>query len=216
MPPVKMRGVQRPKNTRKTILRLISYMGKFKALWPLVFIFVALTALCDVAGVYLLKPALNDYILPFIGKENPDLRGFFHLILTMIILYSLAAISSYASERILIFISTRTLSAIRKDLFHHMEKLPLKYYDSHLHGILMSLYTNDTDTLREMFSLSVPQLFVTFFQVTSVFIMMLYLSLPLTLLMLITIFLIMLLSAQIGKKSAKAFRKHAQHLRSAL
>ena len=212
MPPVKMRGTQRPKNTKKTILRLVSYMGRFKSLWIFVFLFVILSALAEVAGAYLLKPAINDYILPLIGKENPDLEGLIRLVLTMIAVYVIGAFSSYGSERILIFISTNTLCNIRKDLFHHMEKLPLRYYDSRQHGLLMSLYTNDTDTLREMFSMSVPQLFSTFFQVSGIFIMMCLLSIPLTCLMLFTIALIMILSAQIGKRSARAFRSQQENI----
>lgn len=212
MPPVKMRGTQRPKNTKKTILRLVSYMGRFKSLWIFVFLFVILSALAEVAGAYLLKPAINDYILPLIGKENPDLEGLIRLVLTMIAVYVIGAFSSYGSERILIFISTNTLCNIRKDLFHHMEKLPLRYYDSRQHGLLMSLYTNDTDTLREMFSMSVPQLFSTSFQVSGIFIMMCLLSIPLTCLMLFTIALIMILSAQIGKRSARAFRSQQENI----
>lgn len=212
MPPVKMRGTQKPKNTSRTIRRLISYMGRFKLLWIFVFLFVIVAALAEVAGTYLLKPAINDYIMPFIGRADVNLSGFARLMLAMLALYALGALSNYGSERILLFISTRTLCNIRKDLFHHMEKLPLRYYDTHLHGVLMSLYTNDTDTLREMFSMSVPQLFSTFFQVTGIFIMMLILSIPLTLLVLVTIFLIMLLSAHIGKRSGRAFRRQQENI----
>ncbi len=212
MPPVKMRGTQKPKNTKKTISRLVSYMGRFKVLWIFVFLFVILDSLATVLGTYLLKPAINDYIIPLIGKENPDLSGLLKIVLMMICVYVVGSFSAYGSERILVSISTRTLAALRKDLFHHMEKLPLKFYDSRQHGVLMSLYTNDTDTLREMFSLSVPQLFSTFFQVSGIFIMMCLLSIPLTALMLVTIFLIMTLSAHIGKKSARAFRSQQENI----
>ena len=212
MPPPKMRGTQKPRDTKSTILRLFSYMGRFKFLWIFVFLFVIIAALAEVSGTYMLKPAINDYIIPMIGADSPDYKGFVRLVLTMIAIYVSGALSSYISERILISISTRTLASLRKDLFHHMEKLPLRYYDTHLHGVLMSLYTNDTDTLREMFSMSVPQLFSTFFQVTGIFIMMLTLSLPLTLLMVFTIVLIMLLSVKIGKRSARAFRSQQDNI----
>ncbi len=207
-----MRGTQKPRDTKSTILRLFSYMGRFKFLWIFAFLFVIIAALAEVSGTYMLKPAINDYIIPMIGADSPDYKGFVRLVLTMIAIYVSGALSSYISERILISISTRTLASLRKDLFHHMEKLPLRYYDTHLHGVLMSLYTNDTDTLREMFSMSVPQLFSTFFQVTGIFIMMLTLSLPLTLLMVFTIVLIMLLSVKIGKRSAKAFRAQQDNI----
>ncbi|WP_407428857.1 ABC transporter ATP-binding protein [Treponema sp.] len=212
MPPPKIRGTQKPKNTKKTIFRLVSYMGRFKMLWIFVFLFVIIAALAEVAGAYVLKPAINDHILPLIGQKNADLSGLFRLVLTMITIYVCGALSSYASERLLILISTQTLCSIRKDLFHHMEKLPLRYYDSRQHGVLMSLYTNDTDTLREMFSMSVPQLFSTFFQVSGIFIMMCVLSIPLTVLMLVTIFLIMILSSQIGKRSARAFKSQQENI----
>lgn len=212
MPRVKMRGTEKPRNTRKTVLRLISYMGRFKALWPVVFLFVIVSALADVAGTYLLKPALNNYIVPFIGKENVDLTAFVRLILTMLAIYVAGALSSFGSERILLHISTKTLFNIRRDLFHHMEDLPLRFFDSHPHGELMSLYTNDTDTLREMFSVSVPQLFSTFFQVSGILVMMIILSPALTALVVVTTALIMLLSAKIGTKSAAAFRSQQKNI----
>ncbi len=212
MPPVKMRGTQKPKNTKRTVLRLISYMGKFKLLWPAVFLCVTISSLAGVAGAYFLKPALNDYILPFVGAESPDLKPFARLIFIMTGIYLLGAASSFITERILIYISTKTLCTIRKDLFHHIGKLPLKYFDSKPHGVLMSLFTNDTDTLRDMFSQSVPQLLSMFFQVTGIFVMMMVLSIPLTILMVTTIFLIMLLAAKIGKKSGQAFRSQQANI----
>lgn len=207
-----MRGTDKPRNTKKTVLRLISYMGRFKALWPLVFLFVIVSALADVAGTYLLKPALNDFIVPLIGKENVDLSAFARLIFIMLAIYAAGALSSFGSERLLLYISTKTLFNIRHDLFHHMENLPLKFFDSHPHGELMSLYTNDTDTLREMFSVSVSQLFSTFFQVSGILVMMIVLSPPLTLLVVVTTGLIMLLSAKIGSRSASAFTAQQKNI----
>ncbi len=207
-----MRGTDKPRNTKKTVLRLISYMGRFKALWPLVFLFVIVSALADVAGTYLLKPALNDFIVPLIGKKNVDLSAFARLIFTMLAIYAAGALSSFGSERLLLYISTKTLFNIRRDLFHHMENLPLKFFDSHPHGELMSLYTNDTDTLREMFSVSVSQLFSTFFQVSGILVMMIVLSPPLTLLVVVTTGLIMLLSAKIGSRSASAFTAQQKNI----
>lgn len=207
-----MRGTDKPRNTKKTVLRLISYMGRFKALWPLVFFFVIVSALADVAGTYLLKPALNDFIVPLIGRENVDLSAFARLICIMLAIYAAGALSSFGSERLLLYISTKTLFDIRRDLFHHMENLPLRFFDSHPHGELMSLYTNDTDTLREMFSVSVSQLFSTFFQVSGILVMMIILSPPLTVLVVVTTALIMLLSAKIGSRSAAAFTAQQKNI----
>lgn len=212
MPPVKMRGVQRPNHTGKTILRLLSYMKAFKFLWPLLFICIVLTAGAEVYGTYLLKPAVNDYIVPFIGKYNPDLTGFAFLILKLAVIYAVGSICTFVSQRLLLKISTSTLYNIRCELFEHQSKLPLRYYDSHPHGVLMSLYTNDTDTLRDMFSQSIPQLLTGVFQVAGIFFMMLFLSIPLTLVMLLTVAGIMVLSARIGKLSAKAYRNQQDNI----
>lgn len=207
-----MRGVQRPKNTKKTISRLASYMGKHKKLWPLVFLCVVVSALASVAGTYMIKPALNTYIVPWISRENPDLSGFIRLITLMAVIFLLGTLAALVQQRLLVYISTRTLCSIRKDLFTHMETLPLSYYDGRPHGVLMSLYTNDTDTLRDMFSQSVPQLLTSIFQVTGVFTMMLILSVPLALIMVVTIFGMMVLAAKIGRKSASAFRENQKNI----
>ncbi|MCR5724293.1 MAG: ABC transporter ATP-binding protein/permease [Treponema sp.] len=207
-----MRGVQRPKNTKKTILRLISYMGRYKALWPVVFICVLISSLSSVLGTYLLRPAVNDYIVPFIGQQHPDLSGFIRLIARMFCIFVSGAVAAFIQQRLLLYISTQTLCAIRRDLFHHMETLPLRYYDSRPHGVLMSLFTNDTDTLRDMFSQSVPQLLVSICSVTGVLIMMIVLSIPLTLIMVVSIAGMMVIAAKIGKKSAQAFRENQKRI----
>lgn len=214
MPPVKMRGVQKPHNTGRTILRLLKYTGTYKPLWPIVLVCVLLAAGAEVLGTYMLKPAINDYLVPFIGNEHPPLAGFAALLLRLACIYVLGACSTYISQRLLLKISTSTLFNIRKDLFTHQSKLPIKYYDTHSHGVLMSLYTNDTDTLRDMFSQSVPQLMTGTFQVLGIFFMMIYLSIPLTLVMIVTIVGIMLLSAKIGKLSAKAYREQQNNIGS--
>lgn len=207
MPPVKMRGVQRPKHTKKTVSRLLSYMGSFKLLWPFVFLFLIITAAAEVYGTYLIKPAINDFIVPFIANENPPLHLFLSLIIKLIIIYTIGCVSTYLSQRILLTISTSTMYKIRTELFERQSHLPVKYYDTHTHGSLMSLYTNDTDTLRDMFSQSIPQLMTGFFQVSGIFVMMLVLSIPLTLTMIFTIALIMFITAKIGKLSAKAYKE---------
>lgn len=212
MPPVKIRGVERPRNTKKTIFRIIAYMGRFKMLWPIVFVCAVVSALAGVAGTYLLKPALNEYIVPFITRKNPPLSGFLHLIETLLVIYVCGAFASYFTHRLLVHISTGTLCNIRKDLFNHMETLPIKYFDGRTHGVLMSLYTNDTDTLRDMFNQTIPQMMTGALQVTGVFIMMIVLSLRLTLVIIVTISLMLLLASHIGKLSAKAYREQQDHI----
>ena len=212
MSSVKIRGTQKPNHTVKTVLRLFSYMKAFKVLLPLLFFCIILSAGAEVAGAYLLKPAVNNYILPLMGKQNPDLAGFAVLIIKIAGIYAIGAISSFLTQRLLLKISTSTLYKIRCELFNHQSKLSLRYYDSHTHGVLMSLYTNDTDTLRDMFSQSIPQLLTGIFQVAGIFCMMLFLSIPLTAVMVLTVAGIMLLSATVGKKSAKAYRVQQENI----
>lgn len=187
-------------------------MGKFKLLWPIVFICVIISALSEVFGTYMIKPALNDYIIPFIGNKSPELSGFISLLVKVAVVYAIGVTANFLNHRILIYISTKTLFNIRKDLFHHIQKLPLRYYDSRPHGVVMSLFSNDTDTIRDMFSQAVPQLFTSIFSLSGIFIMMIVLSVPLTILMVISMFLIMILVTKIGKLSAKAFRRQQENI----
>ncbi len=206
MPP--RRGFQKPKNAKHTIKRILGYMGKFKVLWIFVFICVLINSLSGVIGGYLIKPALNNYIIPMIGAENPDFTGFAHLLLGVLVLFLVGVIASYCNSRLMLYISTNLLYRIRCDLFSKLEKLPIKFYDAHTHGELMSRFTNDTDTMREMLSQTIPQLFSSTITVISVFVMMLVLSPMLTLIMVLTMIAITMLMVTIGKRSANAFRQN--------
>lgn len=183
-------------------------MGKFKALWLLVLICVLISSLTGVVGAYLIKPALNNYIIPMIGSGNPDFSGFARLLVGVLAMFLLGTIASYCNSRLMLYISTNLLFNIRCELFSKLEKLPIKFYDAHTHGELMSRFTNDTDTMREMMSNTIPQLFSSMITVVSVFVMMLILSPMLTLVMVVTMFFITRLVMVVGKKSANAFRQN--------
>lgn len=208
MPPMRQKGFGKPKNAKKTIGRILQYMGKFKALWLVVFLCVVTSSGASVIGTYLIKPALNNYIIPMIGQQNPDFSGFARLLIGVLILFCMGVLASWCNSRLMIYISTNLLYNVRCDLFSRLEKLPIKYYDAHTHGELMSRFTNDTDALREMMSQTIPQLFSSIITVTSVFVMMISLSPMLTIIMLVTMFLITLGMAVVGKKSANAFREN--------
>ena len=212
MPPVKRRGLQKPKHTRQTLKRLFSYMASYKALWIVVVLCVILDAGANITGTYLLKPALNIYVVPYINAQNVDLTAFARLLALMGIIYIVGAIASYLNNRIMLLISTRTLYKIRTDLFSHMETLPLSYYDKKTHGELMSLYTNDVDTLRDMLSQSVPRLLNSFLTVTGVLTMMLILSPVLCAIVLVFVFLIISTIKAVGKKSANSFRENQKSI----
>lgn len=196
----------KPKHIRKTLKRLLHYMGSYKLLFLPLFLCVLLNSGAMIAGTYLLRPALNNYIIPFIGSKNPDLTGFFRLLCGMAVIFIMGAVAGYINNRIMLTISTGTLYRIRTDMFTHMERLPLRFFDSRTHGEIMSLYTNDTDTLRDMLSQSIPQLMSSCVTVIGVFTMMVILSPLLTLIVIAMICVMLFCTAKIGKYSGKAFR----------
>lgn len=198
--------ISKPKNPRKTIRRILSYMEGYSLQLILVFFAIIISSFAGIAGIYFLKPLINIYIVPAIGQENPDLGGFITMLFLMGIIYALGALSTYVYNRLMINIATGTLYKIRTELFNHMERLPIRYFDSHTHGELMSRFTNDTDTLREMLSQGVPQLVSSTVTVIGVFIMMLILSPGLTFIVVAMLIIMFLVIAKIGKRTAAGFR----------
>ena len=207
MPPVK-KGFAKPKNAKKTISRLLRYMGSYKYFWILVFICVLLSSGASVLGSYLIKPALNDYIIPLIGKQNPDFSGFLKLLAGVFCLFLVGVLASWINNRLMLHISTNLLFNVRIDLFSKLEKLPIKFYDSHTHGELMSRFTNDTDTMREMMSQTVPQLLSSIITVIAVFSMMIVLSPMLTVVMILTMIFLFQIIKFVGKRSVASFREN--------
>lgn len=211
------RGFSKPKNAKKTITRILEYMGKYKILWIFVFLCVFISSGISVAGTYLVKPAMNNYIIP-LAKMVLDqveqtfithkLLSFAKILLLILGMFLVGVTASYINSRLMLKISTSLLYNIRLDLFSRLEKLPIKFYDSHTHGELMSRFTNDTDTLREMMSQTVPQLLNSVISVVSILVMMIILSPMLTVVMILTMFLMTLLFKTIGKRSVKAFREN--------
>lgn len=219
MPPVKMKGVAKPKNSKKTIKRLLHYLGEFKFLIVLLLFVTLISVGASVLGDTLIKPALNNYIIPLFTRatsgEVLTIKDFFPFIKMLCIIacvFVLGACATWGNSRIMLHISTNTLYKIRTDLFHKMETLPLKYYDTHTHGELMSLYTNDVDTLREMMSQTLPQLITSVINVAALFVMMTITSPLLTALVILTLVLMMFLATKVGKKSARAFRDQQKNI----
>ncbi len=207
MPPVR-KGFAKPKNAKKTISRLMQYMGSYKYFWILVFICVLLSSGASVLGSYMIKPALNDYIIPLIGKQNPDFSGFLKLLVGVLCLFLVGVLASWINNRLMLHISTNLLFRVRVDLFSKLEKLPIKFYDSHTHGELMSRFTNDTDTMREMMSQTVPQLLSSIITVIAVFSMMIVLSPMLTVVMILTMIFLFQIIKFVGKRSVASFREN--------
>lgn len=222
MPPVKPKGFAKPKDARKTIGRILSYMGKFKALWILVFLCVLISSGASVAGGMFTKIALNKFIIPLLekyqqaGSLTPEIaagiRSFGVMIFGVMCVFLSGVVASWCNNRLMLYISTNLLYNIRTDLFTKLETLPIRYYDAHTHGELMSRFTNDTDTLREMMSQTIPQLLSSVITVIAVFVMMIILSPMLTAVMVISMIFITLLMSVIARRSAKAFRENQKSI----
>ncbi|MBB5219455.1 ATP-binding cassette subfamily B protein [Treponema rectale] len=219
MPPVKMRGTGKPENTSGTVRRLFKYASDSKFLFIIVLISVIFSAGAQVAGDSLLKPAVNNYIIPLYEKFSSgqslcfkDFIPFIKLIMIMCSIFAAGVLGTWVNARIMIHIATKLLFKIRTELFHKMETLPLKFYDFTAHGNIMSLYTNDIDTLRDMLSQTVPQLFSGLLSVSGVFIMMLTVSPLLTFIMVVTVFCMLMIAGEVGKRSAKSFRQQQENI----
>lgn len=202
-----MRHGAKPENAGKTIKRILQYMNEYKIHLVLVFLFVLLSSGASIAGTYFLKPLINDYILPFVGKQNPDLSAFLRLILSLALIYAAGVLSTYGYNRLMLTISTGTLYKLRTDMFKHMQSLPIKYFDTHTHGELMSRYTNDTDALRNMLSQSFVSLVSSAISVIGVFISMCILSPVLTVIVVLMLFVMIFIIGKLGAKSGKFFKE---------
>lgn len=206
MPPKRNTGFAKPQNASETLKRIFRYMYGFKAQLIFIVVCIIISVGANVAGTYMLKPLIDKYIEPLIGKDNPDLSGFISMIIIMSLIYLLGAVSTYVYQRIMVNISTTTLFRIRTDLFNKMESLPIRYFDKHTHGELMSLYTNDADAIREMLSNSVAQFISSSITVVSVFSIMVIYSWQLTILVIAMLFIIIKVIGVIGKNSSKGFK----------
>ena len=207
MPPAhKNMGMRKPKNAKGTLLRILSYLSPYK--WQLVVVAlgVMVSSGAGVAGTYFLKPIVDDYIVPLIGQQNPNFSGLFRIVLLLAIIYIAGAACTYIYNRIMVNVAAGSLYRMRMDMFTHMQKLPIRYFDTRTHGEIMSRYTNDIDTLRNMMSQSVPQLISSAVTVIGVFIMMLILSIPLTILVVLMMLTIFWVIKKVGGKSSMYYR----------
>jgi len=208
----RMGPVKKPKDAKKTLRRILSYMGEYKLQLAGVVLCIIFSAAAGVAGNYFLKPVINDYIVPFIGKKDVNLIGFIRMLCIMGTIYLVGAASTYLYQRIMLEISTKTLKRVRTDLFSAMQRLPIKFFDTHTHGELMSRFTNDTDSMREMVGMGIPQFISSFISVTGVFVMMVVLSPILTVLVLFMLVIMLFVVKKVGSKSGFYFKKQAKAL----
>ena len=171
----------------------------------IVLICIFISVLASVQGTMFMKTLIDSYILPLLGQENPDFSGLAAAILRVGTFYLCGALAAYVYNRLLINVSQGTLRNFRNKMFAHMEKLPIKYFDTHSHGDIMSIYTNDIDTLRQMISQSIPQIINSVVTIVSVLVSMIILNIPLTILTLFMVGVMMVVTTKIAGQSSKYF-----------
>ena len=209
-PDMKHRGSRNP---GKTLKRLLGYIWKYyKIQFVIVLIAIVVSALAGVAGNLFIKNLIDDYITPFLTSANPTFAPLLRALLVMAVIYYAGTAATYLYARLMINVTQGTLKQIRDEMFTHMEKLPIKYFDTHAHGDIMSCYTNDTDTLRQMISQSIPQLFSCSITIIGTFISMIVLSPQLTLLIIAMVFVMLKTVRKIGSQSGKYFIEQQKDL----
>lgn len=197
----------------KIMRRLMAYvMRKYAFAVIVVMLCIIYTAFASVQGTLFMQELIDGYILPLLKSESPDFSSLLQAIIRVGVFYGIAVIASYAQAKIMIYVSQGTLRDLRNDLFSHMEKLPVRYFDTHAHGDIMSVYTNDIDTLRQMISQSIPQLFNSVISIISVLGSMIYLSLPLTAITLVMVAVMLFMTKRLAGLSSKYFLAQQQDL----
>ena len=194
-------GYQRPQDLRGTVKKLLHYVGRYKGLLVLVAICLLLSSVGSVASSYFLKPAINDYILP------GDFAGLLKLLVLMGLVFVLSALCSYVYSRIMVRVSQRTVAALRQDLFDKLQGLPLRYFDTHQSGDLMSRFTNDIDTVSEMINNSFANVLSNSLTFLCTIGMLLYLNWALTLITFAFLGLMLLVVKTIGGRSRVSFQR---------
>lgn len=211
--PHAMNKFQKPKNTKKTLKTLLSYLARKKWLLLLVIVLVFVSSAGIVSASYFIKVVIDNYILPMVMGERPvDYGEIIKYLAKMGAVFVASSIASYGYARIMLQLSQGTVNIIRRDLFDAMQDLPIKYFDTHTHGELMSRYTNDVDTVRNFLSQSFVQVVSSLVTVIATFVMMCVLSWQLTILIILMLVVMLFIIKTIGSKSAKYFKVQQKDL----
>lgn len=196
----------------KTVKRLLSYMKKYRRVLIIVFLCIVISAIASVVSSMFLQILVDDYITPMLGTVNPNFSGLIKTIFLIAFVYIIGILATWVYNRFMVTVAQGTLKQIRDDMFEKMQRLPVPYFDGHTYGEIMSLYTNDTDTLRQLIAQSMSQLVTSLCTIIAVFCCMVYISLWLTLIVVIAIVLIL----QVVKKVAGDSSIHFVHQQEAL
>lgn len=197
---------QKVENPVKVFKRIMSYVLKRYPVHCLfVLICIVVSVYANVQGTMFMKTLIDGYITPLLGQANPDYSELLQAIIKMGILYVIGIAATFGNTKIMVYVTQGTMRNIRNDMFKHMESLPIKYFDTHKHGDIMSMYTNDVDTLRQMVSQSIPQFINSLISIVNVLIYMIILSVPLTLVSIVMVMLVIWTSKTAASKSGKFF-----------
>ena len=205
------RGVAKPRNTMKTFRRLFGYLWHYPVQLIIIVLSLLFSSGAAVLGTYMLKPLFNS-IAALFNAGASSMLPMLSQVLTLALIYVLGALGTFLSNRLILNMSTDILERVRCEMFTNLQKLPLRYFDTRTHGEIMSLFSNDTDTLREMLSQGIPQLITSLITVVGVIAMMLLLSPVLTLIVLIMFVLMLVLIKRIGSKSSRYFKLRQEAL----
>ena len=190
----------------KTAKRLMGYVaGTLRLQFAAVCVAILVSAVAGMAGPLFLQYLIDDLIVPLASQETPDFSSLLRAVILMGCLYYACVIATYVYSRLMVNIGQGVLKRVRDEMFAHMQRLPIRYFDTHPHGEIMSLYTNDTDTLRQMISQSIPQTFYSLVSVVAIFGVMLSISIPLSILAVLMVLLMMKVTKDIGGKSGRGF-----------
>lgn len=199
-------GYKRPKDTKKAIKHLLVYLGHYKWMFMLVALLVLISAGANVAGTYLVKPVVNHFIVP------GDMEGLLKAVIAIGVMYACGALCTFGYNRIMVKVSQKVIQDIRNDLFAHVQKLPLKYFDAHTHGELMSRFTNDVDTVQEAMNNSFAMIIQSFIMLFGTLIMMMVLSVRLSVIVIVFLVIMFFFIKFNSKHSKKYFNRQQEEL----
>lgn len=201
------------KENLQTAKRLLKYVtGTYKVRFVIVFICILLSSIASISVSLSLKFLIDDFISPMIGQKDPNFAELYRALAVLGSIFLMGVIATFTYTRLMVYIGQGVLKKVRDDMFEHMQTLPIRYFDQNTNGSIMSLYTNDTDTLRQMISQSIPQALMSFFTIIVTFISMLILSPLLTILAVLIIGLMIFVTKKIGGNSGKYFVRQQKSL----
>ena len=193
--------------------RILGYMLKYyKGSCLAVIVCVLGSALCTLQGTLFMQRLIDDYILPMTTADNPDFSGLAAALAKLAVIFAIGLVCAYGYNRIMVNVSQGTMRRLRMELFTHMESLPIRYFDTHAHGDIMSVYTNDVDTLRQLISQSIPQTLNSAVTLVTTFVSMLVLDIPLTVLSVLMVGVMLFTTSQLGSRSGKYFSRQQKDL----